>query len=63
LFDYSEASWKRPNTGERIGYGDREELFRATESSRQESEPDFPKPAEGIKTTMKSQGPGNPEKS
>lgn len=45
---YSETSWKRPNTGERVsGFGDREEMYRAVESSRQESEPDFPKPAEG----------------
>ena len=45
---YSETSWKRPNTGERVsGFVDREEMYRAVESSRQESEPDFPKPAEG----------------
>ena len=47
-FDYSDMSWKRPDTGERVsGLVDREEVFRATENSRLESEPDFPKPAEG----------------
>lgn len=41
-------SWKRPDTGERVsGFVDREEVFRATENSRLESEPDFAKPAEG----------------
>ena len=45
---YLETSWKRPNTGERVtGFGDREEPYRVVESSQQESEPDFPKPAEG----------------
>ena len=48
LFDYSDMSWKRPDTGERVsGLADREEVFRATENSRLESEPEFPKPAEG----------------
>lgn len=45
---FSGSSWKRPDTGERvsgIGY-DKEEVFRAVESSQQESEPHFPKPAE-----------------
>lgn len=41
-------SWKRPDTGERVsGLVGREEVFRATENSRLESEPEFPKPAEG----------------
>ena len=45
-----ETSWKRPDTGERVG--DREEVFRAMESSRQESEPDLPKPAEGEEISL-----------
>ncbi|CAH3013994.1 unnamed protein product [Porites evermanni] len=44
---FSDMSWKRPDTGERVsGLADREEVFRATENSRLESEPEFPKPAE-----------------
>ena len=36
MSDLSEASWKRPNTGERVsGFGDRDD-------------PDYPKAAEGI---------------
>ncbi|XP_078360375.1 tight junction protein ZO-1-like isoform X2 [Oculina patagonica] len=46
---FSEMSWKRPDTGERVSSGmgyDREEVFRPVESQQQESEPGFPKPAE-----------------
>lgn len=51
VVDYHlETSWKRPNTGERVSsFVDREEPYRVVESSQQESEPDFPKPAEGDK--------------
>lgn len=49
VVNYAEASWKRPDTGERVsgmGY-DREDVFRPVELQQQESEPSFPKPAEG----------------
>lgn len=49
LFNYSEASWKRPDTGECVSGYDREDVFRPVESAQVESEPNFPKPAEGKK--------------
>jgi len=49
LFNYLEASWKRPDTGERVSGYDREDVFRPVESAQVESEPNFPKPAEGRK--------------
>jgi len=49
LFNYLEASWKRPDTGERVSSYDREDVFRPVESAQVESEPNFPKPAEGKK--------------
>lgn len=52
MFNYSEASWKRPDTGERVSGFDREDVFRPVESSQMESAPDFPKPAEGKKTIL-----------
>ena len=44
---FLEASWKRPDTGERVSGYDREDVFRPVESAQVESEPNFPKPAEG----------------
>ena len=49
LFNYSEASWKRPDTGERVSGYERDDVFRPVESAQVESEPNFPKPAEGKK--------------
>ena len=46
-FNFLEASWKRPDTGERVSGYDREDVFRPVESAQVESEPNFPKPAEG----------------
>ncbi|KAJ7394022.1 Tight junction protein ZO-2 [Desmophyllum pertusum] len=46
---FTDAGWKRPDTGERVNSGlsfDKEEVFRSVESPQQESEPNFPKPAE-----------------